>query len=74
MDDLSAARGKRLEWQSCFIEQHNSLTIYEGPPLKWQVLVLKKKKRTKNPTKRGKRKGIDFTETLEIEWWQRRKC
>lgn len=70
MDDLSAA-----EWQSCFIEQHNSSTIYEGPPLKWQVLVLKKKKkRTKNPTKRGKRKGIDFTETLEIEWWQRRKC
>jgi len=57
MDDLSAARGKRLEWQSCFIEQHNSLTIYEGPPLKWQVLVLKKKNGPKTQRSEGKEKG-----------------
>jgi len=57
MDDLSAARGKRLEWQSCFIEQHNSSTIYEGPPLKWQVLVLKKKNGSKTQRSEGKEKG-----------------
>lgn len=56
MDDLSAARGKRLEWQSCFIEQHNSSTIYEGPPLKWQVLVLKKKKTDQKPKEAREKK------------------
>lgn len=59
MDDLSAARGKRLEWQSCFIEQHNSLTIYEGPPLKWQVLVLKKKKKTDQKPNEAREKKRD---------------